>query len=117
MLLILLLAEYDRGDRTCERTGAVPHRVLEADGHRMGIVLILVHDQHRPAAVRPKRRIGGDEGVPHAVDQVAARTEETMCAVPRLEPLQIDHLAHEVLRKRLLDLEILVSCKEIERPG
>src|SRR5882762_9302180 len=55
--------------------------------------------------------------MPRSVADIAGGSKEFVRAIAGLDPLQIEQLAHEVLRQRLPDLEILVRREKVERSG
>lgn len=104
MPLILRFAEGFYGERAGEGTGGGLRCVIEGDFDGVRIFLVLIDDEERPLAIRAMDGVGSDERVAGAISNVAFGVEEMVFAAARLHPLEIDELAGEELRERLLDL-------------
>jgi len=115
MPLILGLAEYRGDDGAGKGSRSVTYDIVEGDADPVFILLVFVDHEQCPVAVGPQHRISCHERMASPVANVAGCGIQAMLAIARLQPLQVDHAAREILREWLLDLEIVVGGEEAER--
>ena len=114
--LVLVAPERNHIDRTAKRPVRIRCRVMEYDVHGVRLPLVLVNDEQGPLTIRTKHCVSRYDGMFRGIFNVGAGGKSSVCAVPRLDPFQINQLAREELRCGLLDLIIRINREHAEYP-
>src|SRR5215469_1179321 len=111
---VLLTSERHDAHRPRKIGIAVALLVLKTDRHGVRGLLIFVDEHQRPLSIWAQHGIGCNQKVSGSVVDVTRARKNTVLTAPWLDPFQINDLAREKLRSRLLNLILPVHREQAE---
>src|ERR1700691_2256181 len=87
---------------------------VEGDLYAIRILLVAIHQKHRPLAIGAFHRISRNQRPPGIVEDVALGWEYVVYLITGSDPFEINQLRHKELRKWLLNVVLAVDRERTE---